>query len=377
MFFFAMDPSYPEILNSLLNLGIGSTLTETLTWLHFHKVNLNALNRDDNNLMISAAHFGHLEVLNTLSDLGMSLTTPRADGVTPLMLAANAPHWEILQRMKELGVDLNLPNSKGISVAHILAEKGTVDIEKFKELEVDFFVVGANGLSPAFCAAQNGNFEIMRFILNSPNYQDHPFRSTKESLRAFANQYDSKIKQRMEHFLESKSHEKSEEIEMLPEEIALVMGHVDIVKLINTNRMDILESTDANSEELIARKLLFDIRTSVEACILSDCLTTTPLLRELFDITQEAKKQINKLNLSPKNRALFHLLIKDIEKEIVAIAPYHKMTYKMLELMKNIAQIIGQYIHAVLTGKSPSSQQNEALSQDEERSDYPTTHKRK
>ena len=105
-------------------------------------------------------------------------------------------HTEILKILAEAGADLNMARV-------------------------------TDGVTPIFVAAQNGHLDVVRYLLSVHDLQLKPFISTADSLRTFANQRDEGVQNRMAELLQSKldAGEPENNISVLPQEIAVVMGH--------------------------------------------------------------------------------------------------------------------------------------------------------
>lgn len=250
--FFAIDhEEHPDCLKALSKAGIGESLSDAITWLHKNRVNLNERNEEGNTLLIAAILFDKIEVINKLSELGISMKNPATDGWTPATFAAGGGKLHIINRLIELGVDFSAPMKNGITPIFTAVENGHIEVVKrLQELGIDLNPTKPDdGLSPAFLAAQKGHTEIMELLFNTPGYQAIPFTSTSDSLKDFAKEHNTMVIKRMDKFISKHKPSASGKLSLMPADIAAIMGHQDIVTMIHENTTSKYRNairTDAN-----------------------------------------------------------------------------------------------------------------------------------
>ena len=88
--------------------------------------------------------------------------------------------------------------------------------------------------TPLFTAAENGHAGIVQYLLQQPNIQMKPYISSASLLRKqYANVHEAIDK--MEALIQIKLQrgENEEHISILPDEMAYIMGHDEIVRVLN------------------------------------------------------------------------------------------------------------------------------------------------
>lgn len=119
-----------------------------------------------------ATHLGCIEVLNTLSVLGVSLEAVDNLGLTPACIATANSDSDLLIALHQLGVDLNKKISffdvmahhdlKGRAPVHIATVLGHIQIlQTLKNLHVNLDAVDAAGLTSACIAVITGNLDVL------------------------------------------------------------------------------------------------------------------------------------------------------------------------------------------------------------------------
>ena len=147
---------------------------------------------------------GHLEVVKVLVNKGAEVNAMDKNNQTPLHLASNKGHLEVVKVLVEKGANVNFRGKNDRALLHILASRGDIEIVKILvENGVDVNAVDKDGQTPLYNAAQNGYDKLVSFLL------DH---------KAEAN-----VKCRGSY----------------PLHIAAYIGHLDVVKALVRNGVDV------------------------------------------------------------------------------------------------------------------------------------------
>ena len=135
--------------------------------------------RSERELLLAAAG-GDLGLLvSMLFEVGMSVDTPLAGGITPLMIAASCGHIEIVDTLIQAGADINKIDENGLNVLDILLMKE----ESFLTTAiVDLIIstikpISASSTQPQLVSASKHQSDISRnisLIRSMPDFEENP-----------------------------------------------------------------------------------------------------------------------------------------------------------------------------------------------------------
>jgi ankyrin repeat protein len=235
-----------------------------------------------------AAQNGHADIVELLLDKGAAVNKANINGSTPLYSAAADGYADIVAALLANGADINQQHNSGATPLYIAAQKGHAtivqlllaqgaDIHQGLRIDINsgetpfFAAVGRgrtaalevllangsdvnqlwDGATALFIAAQDGQVEIAKLLLMQPDINiSIPFRSTKAALTDFTQSYSSDIQQRMEKFIAEQNN--PDDIEMLPIDIASVMGHQNIVLLLEGHTVTRALAGDVSAQKKLA-----------------------------------------------------------------------------------------------------------------------------
>eukprot|EP00049_Salpingoeca_infusionum_P018961 m.359516 g.359516 ORF g.359516 m.359516 type:complete len:616 (-) comp18599_c0_seq1:383-2230(-) len=173
---------------------------ELFRWLLAHGANMDVLNNDGLDVLLSACNGGQQGMVELLLDLGLDLRTASSAGYTPVILAACGGHLELVSWLVEKhgcdlnartndrdtalllacycghaklvdwliehGSDLSARNSSGLSALISAANGGRVDvIDLLLERGVPVDDVDCDGYTALLLAARRGNLECVQRLL--------------------------------------------------------------------------------------------------------------------------------------------------------------------------------------------------------------------
>lgn len=153
------------------------------------------------------------------------------DGTTPLFIACQNGHIDIVKALLGKKADVNLACIDGETPLFIACREGNINIVTMLLAAKAEINLSNNGATPLFIACQEGRVEIVKLLLENGADISSLFKTDVDSLREFAR--DTGVEERMEQLITSK---KSNEIQISPKEIAMVMGHKEIIDLLNDKK---------------------------------------------------------------------------------------------------------------------------------------------
>ena len=185
-----------------------------------------------------AVYKGFAGMLQALHKAGADLDKPDNTGGTPAYTAARKGDVVMLRVLHKAGADLEKPNNSGFTPANVAAEYGHADaLRVLHKAGVDLNRPTKDNETPAFIAAQSGHLKAVDFLLSVVSFNT-PFIYSQALLCKFCKDKDSSIIERMDakikqHLESPGSYENR--IPILPVEIAYIMGHGDIVNVIESH----------------------------------------------------------------------------------------------------------------------------------------------
>jgi ankyrin repeat protein len=208
---------------------------------------LNEVNDDGMTPTYVAAQNGHVHVLIELKKGGAYLNKANNIGLTPAYIAARQGHADVIVALKMGGADLNKASNEGETPAFTAADQGHAHVIAALIMGgADLNKADNMGLTPVWIAAHNGHLEVVRYLLSVHNIQLKAVISTVYQFVKLVSDRDEGVKKRMEAFLQSKldAGEPENKISVMPQEIAAVMGNLDIVE--EFSKIDPVASTSVN-----------------------------------------------------------------------------------------------------------------------------------
>ena len=198
-----------------------------------HGVDLSERNLIGETCAYIAAHNGHANVIAVLAKYNADLNTPNAEGDTPAFTAAQEGYVDVIAELAKHNVNLNTPNNVGDTPAYIGAyyNKANIIAELAKH-GVNLNTPNEEGETPAFIAAQHGHIDVIRELINAKADFAVPFTASAENLRLRLNCEATEIRDRMEQFIQQSISKEQMSLSITPYDIALIMGHEEIVKLL-------------------------------------------------------------------------------------------------------------------------------------------------
>ncbi len=251
LLYFAAQNGYIEVVKELLNLGADINLAANdgasplfIAAQNGHvKVVKELLNRgakinQEKNTgetpLSIAVWAGHLKVVKELLNHGAKINQAKSNGETPLFIAAWAGHLKVVKELLKRGAKINQTTDDGETPLFMASEEGHIEVVKELLLwKADINQAMKNGGGPLFIAAQKGHIEVVELLLNSGARSDLVFKSSIGSLQQFARREN--VETFMNEFIhaQTQSTNPDTEIQMTPEEIAIIMGHTEIATLLH------------------------------------------------------------------------------------------------------------------------------------------------
>jgi ankyrin repeat protein len=214
----------------------------------------------------TAAQYGRVEVLKLLieakkksGEFRVNLNKARKDGVTAVNMAAQNGYLDVLRLFIEAQngdgsprVDLNksdeIDNFSPIAIAATNGHVGAVKLlieakDNYGNYRVDLNNSLKNGATPVGLAAQNGHKEIVIELLKRDVDIHLAFKISVKDLKELAQKNKPRVRQRINEFIKNKLD--ADEVAIEPRDMAWIMGHDDIVSLLD--KVDQMDSEPSSS----------------------------------------------------------------------------------------------------------------------------------
>lgn len=232
-----------------------------------------------------AAQDGYIEMVKIFLAAGAALNARLENGETPLCLAVGGNHPEVVKSLLLAKADpdmtfvddftalhLAVINNSSEIVKLLLAAYANPNVKTKQDITPLYYAVAnkrpelvrmlleesdvnpnlaTQSVTPLFLAAQEGRQDIVEYLLKHEKTDTSiAFISTPDRLREFAKKRN--VVQAMEVFLKEKNVDADgqKEISMKPVEIANIMGHDDIVKMINYRDKNIDSYVNKSAKKL-------------------------------------------------------------------------------------------------------------------------------
>ncbi len=199
-------------------------------------VDLNQETTDGLTLVHLATCLGHFNLIKMFHELKMNLNQESSFGFTPIQLAAQYKQTEVIKALHEHGVSLNQTTKEGgASLVHLAAEEGNAEIIKLLYkygVNMNQATTDKAQATPLWLAAQHNHIDAFKILLrcNKVNYQAPPSKISKQELTSNATEEQMK---KIDIFLSSKQPVEDDLYDVLPHEIAYLLGHDEIINAFN------------------------------------------------------------------------------------------------------------------------------------------------
>lgn len=178
-----------------------------------------------------AAQKGHLAIVNELIAAGANIDLARVDdGVTPLIMSVNNGHPNVVSTLIKAGAKINLAMRNGCTSLIVAAQSDLDVVRELINAGANVNLAMMDGATPLFVAAKNGNKEIIELLFNNGADPTFAYNGTADLLHDFAE--ENQVKERVGNLIKKKQTSSSSIISVTPEEIAIVMGHLEIAHML-------------------------------------------------------------------------------------------------------------------------------------------------
>lgn len=216
--------------------------------LKYANVNVNKTNKSGFTPLDIAVRNHHFDVAIELIRKKANINTPHGADASLLFTAARDGNLKLMQALIKAKANVNQVNNSGATPFFMAVQFGHLAIvEELLNAKANINTPTKTNVTPLFIAAQKGFTNIVKKLLDAKADVNFPFNSTEESLIIFAKK--NKVESKMAEFLERKRmglQDLSKEVKMTPLEIAEVMGHQEIVKML---RESLSEKTKKRKRE--------------------------------------------------------------------------------------------------------------------------------
>jgi ankyrin repeat protein len=274
-----------------------------------HKADLNKTADEGCTPAYIAAQQGHASVIAELAKYKIVDLNKATDvGCTPVYIAAAKGHVSVIAELaKHKIVDLNKTTRSGCTPAYVAAAKGhaSVIVELAKH-KADLNKAAEGGFTPAYIAASKGHVSVLIELIRSGVDIKTPSRMASDVLRKFASSYGASVVSRIEGFITRKLNRGYRSFLMTPYEIAVVMGHKEVIQLLSKQVIQ----TYFNNK-------YFKVAPSGENKDKPEPLNDVTRVPKYFDNLKELKLKKVELDLKLKNIELLIDAAKKNEEKVI------------------------------------------------------------
>lgn len=189
-------------------------------------------------LLPYAARNGHIQTIRLLYTLGIKFD---ANDRNSLGYAATNGHLAVVIEILNSGININLLLlDRHSSALHLACEYNHISLVKYlldNNADINFVKPNHN-VTSLFAAAQFNNEIILRLLLSRHANEFIPLKRTKNDLIKFAEGKSIAVQERMKDFLDKSAQEGNQTVEMLPLDIAIVMGNTNVANILKES-MDV------------------------------------------------------------------------------------------------------------------------------------------
>jgi ankyrin repeat protein len=203
------------------------------------KIDIHAKNfHHDQTALHIATIGGYPDIVQMLIDAGANVDEVDNSGRTPFLLASSNGHIQIADTLHTLTIDIHAKDKEGRTAIYLGVSNGHANTVSFlTSAGVNPNIPQNDSSTPVFIVAQYGYFDCVQALCDAKADIQIPFKSTPKNLIDFAVGHKKEINgivERMEQFIQFKKEQGEGEIQedttidMLPSEIAWIMGHNEI-----------------------------------------------------------------------------------------------------------------------------------------------------
>ncbi|XP_046567998.1 serine/threonine-protein phosphatase 6 regulatory ankyrin repeat subunit A-like [Haliotis rubra] len=132
--------------------------------------NLLLRNSRKNNILHTACHGGHIEVLKyVLSRNTVDINSRGNDNKTPVMVAGRRGHRDVVELLVDQRANLLLRDARSNNILHLGCQEGHVDVVKYvlSENVVDINSRGNNNKTPVMVAGRRGHKDVVELLVQN------------------------------------------------------------------------------------------------------------------------------------------------------------------------------------------------------------------
>ena len=215
-------------------LAVSCGYAEVVTLLIKHGANQDTSIYDSEPLIHTATRYGYTVIISILAGSGANLNAQNRYGETPAYVAVDKGEVPALEELAKLGANLDIPDNQGRTPAHIAIQHGRSDaLTILTHHGVKLPSQNEYSEPIGYFAAQYGYLDTLVILAKNGVNIEQPFVSKADSLRVSIELLEQQVRYRMDEFIEAQiaAGVDPELISILPEQIAYIMGHEEVVHL--------------------------------------------------------------------------------------------------------------------------------------------------
>ncbi|MDF1795021.1 MAG: ankyrin repeat domain-containing protein [Coxiellaceae bacterium] len=220
------------------------------------KININIADQDGATALSYAASNGHIDVVDALlANDDINMNAAMYDGGTAFLIAVQEGHADIVNALLKKGADVNAAGWNGFTALLFAARVGHLGVvETLLAAGANANAVDNEGATALFIAAQEGHIGLVNLL----PFNEIPLNKTVRELELYASSKALAIRVRMA--LHIGTAQGSDIVRITPCEIAKIMGHTEILALLESkkaraslaNSQSVLFSRAGSKQEVIA-----------------------------------------------------------------------------------------------------------------------------
>ena len=141
---------------------------EVVEYLRGHNANVNAVDNQQDNILHSAAKFGHSDIIRLIINKGWHpIEKTNQHGKTAFLIAAEVGNFNVLSMLQELGANLNAVDAAGRSALHLACRyKGSIQvIDWLLDVAQLSLESKARGVTPLLMAMMRGDLPLIKALI--------------------------------------------------------------------------------------------------------------------------------------------------------------------------------------------------------------------